>query len=149
LNWKLSDNNQKLAIICKPGDNLNDSIVQACVDSEFGSGFIISCIGALEQAHITAIISTGDGFVYDKIREISGALEMVVMSGNVQPKVDGGWKVHIHALLVHENKELVAGHLADNGNIVGVTAEILISKFSGLMRGLPTPQGPSFINFSD
>ena len=108
-----------------------------------------SCIGALKQAHITAIISTDDGFVYDKIREISGALEMVVMSGNVQPKVDGGWKVHIHAMLVHENKELVAGHLADDGNIVGVTAEILISKFSGLMRGLPTPQGPSFIEFSN
>ncbi len=147
MDWKLSPNKETLAIICKPGDDLNKSIIQACIDSDFGSGFIVSCIGALNFANVTAIISTVDGFTYDEVKTYSGALEMVVLSGNVQPKIGGGWKTHVHAVLVHENKNVVAGHLADDGNIVGVTAEILISKFPGLLRGNPTPQGPSFIEF--
>jgi len=149
MKWKLSEDKSSLAIICEPGDDLNSSIVSACTDSGFGSGFIVSCIGALKKANITAIISTDGGFVYDKSKVIEGALEMVVLSGNVQPKVDGGWKTHMHALLVHENDCVYSGHLDDTNNIVGVTAEILIMKFPGLVRGKPTPQGPSFIQFTD
>ena len=149
MNWKLSPDKCTLAIVCKPGDDLNNALIGACSDSGFGSGFIVSCIGALKKASITAIVSTNDGFAYDKSKALEGALEMVVLSGNVEPKIDGGWKTHIHAVLVHENRETYSGHLDDSGNIVGVTAEVLISKFPGLLRGLPTHQGPSFINFSD
>ncbi|HOO97759.1 MAG TPA: DNA-binding protein [Caldisericia bacterium] len=149
MDWRLSTDKNTLAIVCRPGDDFMRSLVQACDESGFGSGFITSCIGALRKVRITSVVSSEKGIVYAPIKEYSGACELIVASGNVEPKEDGGWKAHVHALLDYENSKLFAGHLDDEGNVVGITAEILISKFPGIKRGLPTPLGPSFIEFVD
>lgn len=143
MEYKLSGD--LLAIRLDPGDDLLPSIGKAVTDSGLGSGFIVSCIGALSKARITSIISTVSGMFYAPIRELSGALEFVVGSGNVEPKVDGGVKVHLHGLLDVEFRELVGGHFDDTGNIVGITAEILVSKFPGMTRA-SSGSGPAKLN---
>jgi predicted DNA-binding protein with PD1-like motif len=124
----------QLAIRLDPGDDLMPSIGKAVTDSGMGSGFVVSCIGALSKARLTAMVTTINGMVYAPIRELTGALEMVVASGNIEPKVDGGVKVHLHGFLDVEFRELVGGHFDDTGNIIGITAEILVQKFPGMTR---------------
>lgn len=137
--WKLQ--NSLLAIRLDPGEDLLPSIEQAVIDSDFGSGFIISCIGALGLAQFTSVVTANDTLQYAPIRSTEGSIEMLVASGNVEPKENGGWKVHLHALLCIENKEITGGHMNDKGNIIAVSAEILIVKFPGMAR--QTPKGPT------
>lgn len=136
----------QLAIRLDPGEDLLQSIGKAVAESDFGSGFIVSCIGALSKARITSMVSTMNGMFYAPMRELSGALEMIIASGNVEPKVDGGIKVHLHGLIDAEFKELVGGHFDDTGNIIGITAEILVSKLPGMTRSTPGSAGPAKLN---
>lgn len=92
------------------------------------------------------MLSTLNGMYYAPMKEMSGALELVMASGNVEPKVDGGVKVHLHGLIDVEFKELVGGHFDDTGNIIGITAEILVTKFPGMTRSAPGPTGPAKLN---
>lgn len=135
----------QLAIRLDPGDDLLPSIGKAVVESGLGSGFVVSCIGALSRARLTSMLSTMNGMFYAPMRELSGALEMVTASGNVEPKADGGVKVHLHGLLDVEFRELVGGHFDDTGNIIGITAEILVQKFPGLSRA-SAGTGPAKLN---
>lgn len=124
----------QLAIRLDPGDDLLPSIGKAVTDSGMGSGFVVSCIGALSKARLTSMISTINGMVYAPIKEFSGALELVTATGNIEPMAENGVKVHLHGLLDVEFRELVGGHFQDTGNIIGITAEILVQKFAGMTR---------------
>lgn len=137
--WKL--NGDFLAIRLDPGDDLLECVGEAVNSSGIGSGFIISCVGALKKARFTSILSTSEGFKYAPMREVEGAVELLLASGNIEPKEAGGTKVHIHAMLCIDDHEFTGGHLDDHGNIIGVTAEILVAKFPGIIR--ETPKGPS------
>lgn len=136
----------QLAIRLDPGDDLLQSIGNAVTESGFGSGFIVSCIGALSKARITSMLSTMNGMFYAPVRELTGALELIVASGNVEPKDGGGVKVHLHGLIDSEFRELVGGHFDDTGNIIGITAEIMVSRFPGMTRSIPGSSGPAKLN---
>ncbi len=138
MEWKLQ--NDLLAIRLDPGDDLLQSIAQAVVGSGFGPGFIVSCIGALKQAQFTSIVSCDGVAQYAPMKSAQGAIEMLVASGNVEPKENGGWKIHLHAMLCIEDQEFTGGHMNDTGNVVGVTAEVLLVKFPGMTR--QAPKGP-------
>jgi len=130
--WKITGD--FLALKLDPGDDLLLSIANACEESGFGSAFVISCIGALRKARFTSVITTSEGFKYAPMRELDGAIELLIASGNCQPKESGGWKVHMHGVFCIEDKEFTGGHLDDTGNIIGVTAEMLLAKFPGMVR---------------
>ncbi len=135
----------QLAIRLDPGDDLLPSIGMAVVESGMGSGFVVSCLGALSKARLTSMISTMNGMVYAPVKELSGALELVVATGNIEPMENGGVKVHLHGLLDVEFRELVGGHFADTGNIIGITAEILVAKFPGMSRASIESGAPKLV----
>ena len=133
--WKASGD--FLGVRLDPGDDLLESVGKAVIDSGFGSGFIVSFVGALKKARFTSIVLSEDGFKYAPMRDVEGAIEIISGSGNIEPKQQGGLKVHVHAMMCINDKEFTGGHLDDTGNIIGITAEIMIVKFPGMVRGAP------------
>lgn len=125
--WKISGD--FLGIRLDPGDELLESIGKAVTDSGIGSGFIVSFVGALRKARFTSIVPFEGGFKYAPFREVEGAIEIITGSGNIEPKEDGGVKVHVHAMFCIDDKEFTGGHLDDKGNIIGITAEIMVAMF--------------------
>jgi len=101
----------------KPGADLKSSIEAKIAESNITAGFIVTCVGGLEQATVRMAGAKPDA---QDIRTFTGDFEIVSLVGTVS--VSG---THLH--MSFSDKEGVAhgGHLKE-GTIIHPTAEIVL-----------------------
>ena len=101
----------------KPGSDLKESIESVIDKSDISAGFIITCVGGLQQATVRMAGATPDK---QDIRVYSGNYEIVSLVGTVS--VNG---THLHVSFSDRDGNVIGGHLKE-GTLIHPTAEIII-----------------------
>lgn len=101
----------------KPGEDLKKSIEQAVSSQDIKAGFIVTCVGGVNQ--VTARMAGATPERQD-IRVFKDDYEIVSLVGTVS--VNG---VHLHISFSDKNGHVHGGHLKD-GTLISPTAEIVI-----------------------
>lgn len=101
----------------KPGADLKKSIESIVVERSIKAGFIISCVGGLEQAVVRMAGATPDA---QDIRTLKADYEIVSLVGTVS--VNG---THLHISFSDSEGLVYGGHLKE-GTIIQPTAEIVL-----------------------
>lgn len=101
----------------KPGADLKKSIESIVVEHSIKAGFIISCVGGLEQADVRMAGATPDA---RDIRTLKADYEIVSLVGTVS--VNG---THLHISFSDSEGLVYGGHLKE-GTIIQPTAEIVL-----------------------
>lgn len=101
----------------KPGTDLKSSIEQVIKENAVKAGFIITCVGGLQQATVRMAGAKPDA---QDIRTLKGDFEIVSLVGTVS--VSG---THLHMSFSDNEGHLHGGHLKE-GTIIHPTAEIVI-----------------------
>lgn len=103
----------------QPDQDLKNALIEFTLAENIKAGYIITCVGSLQQACIRfAGLNTADIF--------RQKFEILSLSGTLCP--DG---VHLHIALADSNGRVIGGHLV-NGNIIFTTAEIVIGTVPGI-----------------
>lgn len=101
----------------KPGTDLKGSIEKVVADNNIKAGFIVTCVGGLQQATVRMAGAKPD---LQDIRTLRADFEIVSLVGTVS--VSG---VHLHMSFSDTNGKVQGGHLKE-GTIIHPTAEIVI-----------------------
>jgi hypothetical protein len=101
----------------KPGADLKQSIEAMVTGRSIAAGFVVTCVGGLEQAVVRMAGATPEA---QDIRTFSGNYEIVSLVGTVS--VNG---THLHMAFSDKEGIVYGGHLKE-GTIVHPTAEIVL-----------------------
>jgi hypothetical protein len=101
----------------KPGADLKTSIEDIIKKSAIKAGFIITCVGGLEQATVRMAGAKPDA---QDIRTFASDFEIVSLVGTVS--ING---THLHISFSDSEGNVQGGHLKE-GTIIHPTAEIVI-----------------------
>lgn len=101
----------------KPGNDLKESIEDIVRENNITAGFIVTCVGGLEQATVRMAGATPDA---QDIQTFDGDFEIVSLVGTVS--VNG---VHLHMSFSDKEGIVRGGHLKE-GTTIHPTAEIVI-----------------------
>lgn len=101
----------------KPGADLKSSIEEVIKDNAIKAGFIVTCVGGLEQATVRMAGAKPDK---QDIRTFKDDFEIVSLVGTVS--VNG---THLHMSFSDSEGVVHGGHLKE-GTIIHPTAEIVI-----------------------
>lgn len=110
----------------KPGSDLKSSLEKVVAGYAVKAGFIITCVGGLQQATVRMAGAKPDK---QDIRTYRGEYEIVSLVGTV---FDGG--SHVHLSFSDKDGAVIGGHLKE-GTIVHPTAEIVIGINETLRMG--------------
>jgi predicted DNA-binding protein with PD1-like motif len=100
-----------------PGEDLKSSIEKVIREKNVKAGFIVSCVGGLEQACVRMAGATPDS---QDIRTYKQDFEIVSLVGTIS--VNG---THLHMAFSDSDGIVRGGHLKE-GTIIHPTAEIVI-----------------------
>jgi predicted DNA-binding protein with PD1-like motif len=103
------------ALRLRPGSDLKKSLLAFAEEQQLKAGFILTCVGSLEEA---AIRMAGAG----EVKQFSDKLEILSLSGTFSTR--GG---HFHITTSDKNGRVCGGHLMD-GCVIYTTAEIVIGE---------------------
>ena len=106
-----------IAFRLKPGADLKTSIEQVVTEHGVKAGFIVTCVGGLEQACVRMAGATPDS---QDIRTMEGDFEIVSLVGTVS--VNG---THLHMSFSNKEGRVQGGHLKE-GTVIHPTAEIVL-----------------------
>lgn len=112
-----------IAFRLKPGADLKQSIEAVVAERNIVAGFIVTCVGGLEQA---VVRMAGAKPAAQDIRTYAGDYEIVSLVGTVS--VNG---VHLHMSFSDSEGVARGGHLKE-GTIIHPTAEIVIGYEEGV-----------------
>lgn len=101
----------------KPGADLKSSIESVIKEHERKAGFIVTCVGGLEQATVRMAGAKPDA---QDIRTFKGDFEIVSLVGTVSAN-----GMHLHISFSGAEGAVHGGHLKD-GTVIHPTAEIVI-----------------------
>jgi predicted DNA-binding protein with PD1-like motif len=101
----------------KPGADLKSSIENVIQQNNIKAGFIVTCVGGLEQATVRMAGAIPDN---QDIRAFKDDYEIVSLVGTIS--VNG---THLHMSFSDKNGVVHGGHLKE-GTIIHPTAEIVI-----------------------
>jgi len=101
----------------KPGNDLKEGIEKVVREHQIKAGFIVTCVGGLEQATVRMAGAKPDA---QDIRTFEGDFEIVSLVGTVS--VNG---VHLHMSFSDKDGAVQGGHLKE-GTVIHPTAEIVI-----------------------
>ena len=101
----------------KPGQDLKKSIEDIVKKHDVKAGFIISCVGGIDQAVVRMAGAKPDK---QDVRTFTDNYEIVSLVGTVS--VNG---VHLHMSFSAEDGTVLGGHLKE-GTIINPTAEIVL-----------------------
>lgn len=101
----------------KPGADLKTSIEEVVKQNSIKAGFIVTCVGGLEQATVRMAGAKPDA---QDIRTFKGDFEIVSLVGTVSLK-----GVHLHMSFSDSEGIVRGGHLKE-GTVIHPTAEIVI-----------------------
>jgi len=102
-------------------EDLFAGLREACLAAGVRTGIVVSGIGMLKQAELSFFLKQGQYHT----ALFPEPLELVSLTGSAILQ-DDDIVFHLHAVLAHENKETVAGHVSKGR--VNVTNEIVILK---------------------
>lgn len=108
-----------IAATLRPGQDIREAIEAIVAERQISAGTIISCVGALSHVRLRM---AGTARAKQEIREFDGYFEIVSLIGNVGPG-----RTHLHMSVADENGQMIGGHIKSGGNIVDVTAELVIA----------------------
>jgi predicted DNA-binding protein with PD1-like motif len=101
----------------KPGADLKSSIESVVTEHGITAGFIVTCVGGLEQATVRMAGARPDA---QDIRTFTGNYEIVSLVGTVSLK-----GMHLHMSFSDSEGRVRGGHLKE-GTVIHPTAEIVI-----------------------
>ena len=101
----------------RPGMDLKKSIENVVIENVIKAGFIITCVGGLEQAVVRMVGAKPDA---QNIRTFKGDYEIVSLVGTIS--VNG---THLHMSFSDSEGMVYGGHLKE-GTTVHPTAEIVL-----------------------
>ncbi len=101
----------------KPGSDLKNGIMKFVADNDIVAGFIITCVGGLQQATVRMASATPNS---QDIETFKGAFEIVSLVETIS--VNG---MHLHIAFSDTDGTVHGGHLK-KGTIIHPTAEIVI-----------------------
>ena len=104
----------------KPGDDLFNSIKEYINEKKIKAGFIMSCVGSLQEINIR--LANADKFLFKKDH-----FEIVSLVGCVSCNN----RFHLHISISDSEGNTKGGHLKDK-NIVYTTAEVVIGELPEL-----------------
>ena len=107
----------------KRGEDLLESIRQACREKNIHAGVILSGVGCLLRGRVRDASGVN-------IREITEHCEIVSLNGTVSAR-----RCHVHIALSFEDMHTVGGHLS-TGCIINTTCELVIGELPGIMFGV-------------
>ncbi|MFW9914708.1 MAG: PPC domain-containing DNA-binding protein [Candidatus Thorarchaeota archaeon] len=114
-----------LTLALKKGDDLLESVQQACEKKKIYGGSIISGIGALSQCYLGYFDL--DSREYRTIT-INEPVELVNTSGTITLTENGKAFPHIHLIVANSKSQCFGGH-AMSGCLISVTAELMVLGF--------------------
>ena len=112
-----------------PGEDLIPSIIECCREHNVMAGYIVVCIGSLQKASFVYAVENNDTYfkmVYSEAQKIDGPFEFLGGQGIIGLDEYNGWQVHMHASFCDKDRNVMAGHMLDEGNIVLATMEVVI-----------------------
>lgn len=125
-----------LTLALKKGDDLLESVQQACEKEKIYGGSIISGIGALSQCHL--------GYFDLRSREyrtiiIDEPVELVSTSGTITLIDNSKAFPHIHLIVANSKSQCFGGH-AMNKCITSVTVELMVLAFDKALKRKLDPE---------
>lgn len=114
---------QTIIFRLKPGADLKRSIEERIKQNNIRAGFIVTCVGGLEQATVRMAGAKPEA---QDIRTLKNDFEIVSLVGTVS--VNG---VHLHMSFSDSEGIIYGGHLKE-GTIIHPTAEIVIGINEGM-----------------
>jgi uncharacterized protein len=108
---------QTLIFRLTPGADLKTSIEQIIRENTISAGFVITCVGGLEQATVRMAGAKPD---HQDIRTFTGDFEIVSLVGTVS--ING---THLHMSFSDKDGIVRGGHLKE-GTLIHPTAEIVL-----------------------
>lgn len=107
-----------IVLVLKPGEDLRTTIEAAVEREHITAGTVISCVGALSQARLRMANS---GRQSQDVHDYQGGFEIVSLIGNIGPG-----RTHLHMSIADQHGKVIGGHIKTGGNIVDITAELVI-----------------------
>ena len=135
-----------------PGQSLKANIQNLVVQEKIKVGVILSAIGSIRNVRINGIKS-GAKLPITPARltphTLEGPLELLGLSGNIVPGVDGQPDCHLHVMAGKASGDVVGGQLADAE--VFATCEIVLIEvvLEGIERHKSSSGGTSTIYFAE
>lgn len=114
-----------------PGEDLVPSIINTCREHGLKAGYIAVCIGSLKKAAFVYAVENKDTYfnmVYSEAQKPDGPFEFLGGQGIVGLDESDGWQVHLHASFCDKDRNILAGHMLDEGNIILATMEVVIQE---------------------
>ncbi|MEN1760538.1 MULTISPECIES: PPC domain-containing DNA-binding protein [Anoxynatronum] len=118
-----------------PGEDLIPSIIECCREHGVKAGFITVCIGSLRKASFVYAVENKETYykmVYSEAQKLDGPFEFLGGQGLVGLDEHDGWQVHLHASFCDKDRNVLAGHMLDEGNLVLATMEVVIQEISDI-----------------
>jgi len=118
-----------------PGSDLMQGITEVCKKHGILNGTIVSCIGSLKQTVFLDPIAKPElkaGYGYGAPITAEGPIEIISVTGTVCHGDDAKVLMHLHASLADSEGRMFGGHLVDEGNIVLLTADVVIGEIAGV-----------------
>lgn len=100
-----------------PGQDLYQEIEKYVKDKQIKAGFIMTCVGSLQQINIRLANAT-DFLKENKHYEITSLVGCISCND----------RMHLHISISDEFGKTFGGHLGKEGNLVFTTAEIVIGE---------------------
>lgn len=140
---------QKRTLVARlmPGTELLAGIEAICREYNIETGAISTILGSLKQLHYTYPVpyaGTPANLKYCDPITIDGPIEILCGAGTIGVMKDTGKRVvHLHTACSGPTGMVYGGHLLDTGNLIAVTAEIVIEALDGatLTRALDEETG--------
>lgn len=104
-----------------PDEVIHEKLKEICEKHEVKTAVVLSGIGQLKNFQLGYFKEKGNYM----LEEFEKPHELLSLSGNIIEQ-EGSYKLHLHATLGNENKEVKGGHLARGE--VEVTNEIVVMK---------------------
>lgn len=107
------------AIRLLPHKDLKKELVAFAERNKIKSGFIVTCVGSLEQVNIRFANQ-------EKSELFEGHFEIVSLTGTLSDS-----SIHIHLAVSDSSGKTIGGHLTD-GSLIYTTAEIVVGELAEL-----------------
>ncbi len=112
-----------------PGEPFLEGIIEACTKNGIKYGSIVSCIGSLSRTAYTFVKDQADSITKIAYRDTiitDKPNELICAQGTVGQSAEGGYDIHMHALMCDTDGTLFAGHMLP-GSVICATMEICIA----------------------
>ena len=130
-----------LVIRMHRGEDVNESIKQACMNNGIKNAVIISMVGSLDGvSYFDPIINptVKSGVSYGNPIVLERPVQLLTAQGEICHEEDGELNIHLHATFADSNGKAHGGHFSGVGNFSGISNKVLntVNAFIGVIDGI-------------